>query len=86
MEIDAYIPVTKAKTTLLDMIRALSDRDDTIAITRNGAPAAVMMSMAQYEALRETLSILGDEEIMRRIRQSRRQVKAGSPLVDLADL
>lgn len=86
MEIDAYIPVTKAKTTLLDMIRALSDQDDTIAITRNGTPAAVMMSMAQYEALRETLAILGDEEIMRRIRQSRRQVKAGRPLVDLADL
>ncbi len=86
MEIDAYIPVTKAKSTLLDMIRALSDQDDTIAITRNGTPAAVMMSMAQYEALRETLAILGDEEIMRRIRQSRRQVKAGRPLVDLADL
>jgi antitoxin YefM len=86
MEIDAYIPVTKAKTALLDMIRALSDQDDTIAITRNGTPAAVMMSMAQYEALRETLAILGDEEIMRRIRQSRRQVKAGRPLVDLADL
>ena len=86
MEIDAYIPVTKAKTALLDMIRALSDQDDTIAITRNGSPAAVMMSMAQYEALRETLAILGDEEIMRRIRQSRRQVKAGRPLVDLADL
>lgn len=86
MEIDTYIPVTKAKTRLLDMIRALGDQDDTIAITRNGTPAAVMMSMARYEALRETLAILGDEEIMRRIRQSRRQIKAGRPLVDLTDL
>ena len=29
MQIDSYIPVTKAKTMLLDMIRMIDDREDS---------------------------------------------------------
>ena len=86
MEIDTYIPVTKAKSTLLDMIRILADQEDIIAITKNGIPKAVLMSMAQYESMRETMEILGDEQMMRQIRQSRDEIKAGKQLVDLGDL
>ena len=86
MEIDTYIPVTKAKSALLDMIRVLADQEDIIAITKNGIPRAVLMSMAQYESMRETMEILGDEQMMRQIQQSRDEIKAGKQLVDLGDL
>ncbi len=86
MEIDSYMPVTKAKGALLDMIRAIKDQEHTIAITKNGVPEAVLMSMAQYESMRETMTILADEEMMQQIRHSRNEVKAGNPLVDLEDL
>ncbi|MBA3011130.1 MAG: type II toxin-antitoxin system Phd/YefM family antitoxin [Proteobacteria bacterium] len=86
MQIDNYIPVTKAKTRLLDIIRTLNDREDTIAITKNGIPRAVIMSMEQYEAIRETMAILGDVEMMKQIRHSRNEVKENKPLVDLEDL
>jgi len=62
MEIDSYIPITKAKSTLLDMIRVINDQENTIAITKNGVPRAILMSMEQYESMRETITILGDEE------------------------
>ncbi len=86
MQIDSYIPVTKAKTTLLDMIRIINDQEITIAITKNGIPKAVLMSMEQYEAMRETMAILGDEGLMKQIRRSRNEVKENKPLVDLEDL
>ena len=86
MQIDSYIPITKAKATFLDMIRVINDQDDTIAITKNGTPHAVLMSMAQYESMRETLTILGDEMMMAQIRHSKDEIKKGEMLVDLEDI
>lgn len=86
MQIDNYIPITKAKATFLDMIRVINNQEDTIAITKNGIPHAVLMSMAQYESLQETMAILGDETMMAQIRGSRDEIKKGETLVDLEDL
>jgi len=84
MQIDSYIPVTKAK--LLDMMRNIDDTDDTIAITKNGIPKAVVMSMEQYEAMRETMTILADKDVMKQIRASIKEMQEGKPLVDLEDI
>lgn len=86
MEIDSYIPVTKAKALFLDMIRMIDDQENTIAITKNGVPRAVLMSMEQYEGMRETMTVLGDTEMMRQIRDSQQAIKDKKPLIDLEDL
>ncbi len=54
-QIDRYIPVTKAKTIFLDMIRMIDDREDIVAITKNGVPKAVIISIEQFEAMNETM-------------------------------
>ena len=71
--IHQYIPVTKAKTILLDLVRNLKNSEDTIAITKNGMPEAVMMSMDKFQSLLETLEILSDEKAMKSIRKSIRE-------------
>jgi len=86
MQIDSYIAVTKAKAKLLDMIRNINDRDDIIAITKNGIPKAVIMSMEQYEAMRETMAIMADEDIMKQMRASIKDMQEKKPLVDLEDI
>ena len=86
MQIDSYIAVTKAKTRLLDMIRDIDDRDDTIAITKNGIPKAVIMSMEQYEAMRETMAIMADEDMMKQIRDSIKETQGKKSLIDLKDI
>jgi len=86
MQIDSYIAVTKAKTRLLDIIRDIDDRDDTIAITKNGIPKAVIMSMEQYEAMRETMAIMADEDMMKQIRASIKEMQGKKPLLDLEDI
>ena len=68
--IQDYIPVTKAKAALLDIIRNIENSQDAIAITKNGVPKAVLLSMKKFEGLLETLEILSDEKGMRSIRKS----------------
>lgn len=75
--IQEYVPVTKAKTMLLDMVRKIKDSDDAIAITKNGIPEAVLISMAKFDGLLETLEILSDERAMKSIRKSIQEADKG---------
>jgi len=75
--IQQYIPVTKAKSILLDLVRNITASDDAIAITKNGVPEAVLISMNKFEGLLETLDILSDEKSMTSIRKSIRQADKG---------
>ena len=85
MQIDNYIPITRAKAKLLDMVREIHDKDSTVAITKNGVPEAVMISMDQWESTRETMAILADENLMKQLRASIQDEKDGKPFVDIRD-
>ena len=80
--IETYIPITQAKAKLLDMVRQLRNTNDTIAITKNGVPEAVMLSMRKFEGILETSDILADPEMMRQLKGSAKDVKEGR-LIDL---
>ncbi|MFH1935402.1 MAG: type II toxin-antitoxin system prevent-host-death family antitoxin [Pseudomonadota bacterium] len=75
--IQQYVPVTRAKTMLLELVRKIKDSDETIAITKNGVPEVVLMSMNTFIGLLETLEILSDEKAMKSIRKSIRQADKG---------
>lgn len=75
--IQDYIPVTKAKSTFLDLIRKIEVSDDAIAITKNGVPEAVVLSMKKFQGLLETLEILSDEKAMKSIRKSVEEAHRG---------
>jgi antitoxin YefM len=77
LTIQDYIPVTKAKTKLLDIIRKIESSDDTVAITKNGVPEAVLLSMNKFEGLVETLAVLSDEKAMKSIRKSIKEAREG---------
>ena len=71
--IQEYIPVTKVKSSLLELLRRINDSDGTIAITKNGVPEAVLLSMDRFQGILETLEILSDEKAMESIRRSIRE-------------
>lgn len=75
-EIHKFVPITKAKNELLEIIRQVEKDDSTIAVTKNGVPAAVILSMEKFEGLIETLDILSDEEAMKSLKKSIRQGRA----------
>ena len=72
-----YIPVTKAKASFLEIIRKIEGSEDAIAITKNGVPEAVLLSMKKFEGLLETLEILSDEKAMKSIRKSIKEAQQG---------
>jgi antitoxin YefM len=80
--IDQFVPITKAKDRLLELAREVEKNDNVVAITRNGVPAAILLSLARYEGLVETLEILGDARTMRALRRSIRQAAAGKWLTE----
>jgi len=80
--IETYVPITQAKAKFLDMVRQLHDTNDTIAITKNGVPEAVLLSMTKFNSLLETIDVLADPALMQQIQASAQDVKMGN-LIDL---
>ena len=76
-DISTFIAISKAKSDLLDIIRRLESVEDAVAVTKNGVPTAVILSMEKYEGLLETLDILSDEKTMKSLRTSMRQARRG---------
>ncbi len=76
-EVDRFIPITEAKNRLLGLVRDLHAKDDIVAITKNGVPAAVLLSVERFEGLLETIDILSDEKAMTSLRRSLREARAG---------
>ena len=76
-EVDRFIPITEAKNQFLDVVRDLQAKDTIIAITKNGVPAAVLLSVERFEGLLETIDILSDERAMTSLRRSLREARAG---------
>lgn len=82
--IETFVPITQAKAKFLEMVRQLHDTNDIVAITKNGVPEAVLLSMKKFEGFLETIDILADPEMMRQLRGSAKDAKEGR-LIDLEE-
>ena len=76
-EVDEFISVSEAKNKLLDLIRRMKHKQEIVAITRDGVPSAVLLSMDQFEGFMETMEILSDQKSMRALRRSLKQADKG---------
>jgi prevent-host-death family protein len=71
------LSVTDAKARLSELVAAVSTTHDYVEITRNGEPAAVLISPHELDALRETIAILSDPGAVAQIRESEAGIAAG---------
>jgi len=71
------LSLSEAKAKLSGLVDAVERRDEEVVITRNGRPAAVLISADEYESWKETQAIQSDKDLMAQIRKSLRQLKAG---------
>jgi antitoxin YefM len=69
--------VSKAKNRLLRLIHELEEHQQAIALTRDGVPAAVLLSMEHFRGLLETIEILADPKALRSLRRSLKQAERG---------
>lgn len=72
---------TEALRTVKDRLSEFVDRvqkeHDRVVITRNGTPAAVLISAADLESLEETLDVLADRKAVAELLEARRAVADG---------
>ena len=71
------LPLTEAKSKLSGLVEQVSALDEEIVITRNGRPAAVLVSPGEFESWKETVAIRENKSLMREIRAGLRALKAG---------
>lgn len=71
------LPITKARNELPRLVENAKRRLDEYVITVNGSPAAVIVSVDEYDSLKETLEIMSDKKLMKEIKQAEKDVAAG---------
>ena len=71
------VPFTEAKAHLSELVDRVVSEHERFVLTRNGRPAAVLLSPDELEALEETVDILQDKKLMDSIRRSRGQASRG---------
>ena len=65
-----HMPLAEVKNRLSEVVDQLEREHGRVVITKHGRPAAVVLSIADLEGLEETLDILSDPKLMRRIRKA----------------
>jgi antitoxin YefM len=81
------LSVSEAKMKLSALIDAVNATDEEIVITKNGRPAAVLVSPEEFESLKETIAIRSDLALMKEIKKGLRALKMkGKKLYTLDEL
>ncbi|MGB2929450.1 MAG: type II toxin-antitoxin system Phd/YefM family antitoxin [Desulfobacterales bacterium] len=62
------LSISEAKMKLSALIDSIGVTDEEVVITKNGRPAAVLVSPDEYEGWRETLAVRSDSELMEEIK------------------
>lgn len=71
------LPITKAREDLTTLVDKASKQLNEYIITVNGSPAAVLMSVAEYESWKETMEIMSDSGLMKAIRKGEKEIEQG---------
>jgi prevent-host-death family protein len=79
------LPLSDIRSDLSSAVDRVHGTHERVTITRNGRPAAVLISPDDLEALEETLDVLSDQDSMRRLREGESAAAAGD-VVDEAEL
>lgn len=72
---------TEALRTVKDRLSEFVDRvqkqHERVVITRNGTPAAVLISSDDLDCLEETLDLLSDKKAVKELAEARQEVASG---------
>lgn len=80
------LPLSSVKARLSEIVDRVEDQHDRVVVTRNGKPAAVLVSHDDLESLEETLAIMSDPKLMAEIHDSEQSIADGEPGSSLAEL
>jgi prevent-host-death family protein len=80
------LPLATVKARFSEIVDRVARQQDRVIVTRNGQPAAVLVSTDDLESLEETLAIMSDRSLTAQIRASETDTAAGESGVELGEL
>ena len=80
------LSLSEAKMKLSELIDRVHSTDEEVVITKNGRPAAVLISPDEFEGWKETMTIKSDSDFMKEIRKGIRALKKENKLYTLEEL
>ncbi len=69
--------LTNVKAQLSALVDSVHGTHERVIITRNGKPAAVLISPEDLESLEETISVLSDPDALAEIMEARTAIARG---------
>jgi antitoxin YefM len=86
MVMSETLPLASVKARFSELVDRVQRQQDRVVVTRNGQPAAVLISTDDLESLEETLAVMSDQSLTQQIRASQQAVADGEPGSDLEAL
>ena len=80
------LPLSEVKMKLSEIVDRVASTDDEVTITKNGRPAAIIMSIDEYESIMATQEILSDKEFMDEIRENIKNFDKDAKIYTLEEL
>ncbi len=76
------LPISKVKDRLNELVDSASLTHERVTITKNGSPAAVLIGVAEWEALQETLFWLSQEGNRDAVATARQEITEGKGMTE----
>ena len=80
------LSLSEAKMKLSELIEKVQSTDAEVVITKNGRPAAVLVSPDEFEGWRETITIKSDGDLMSEIKKGVSALKKKPKVYTLEEL
>lgn len=71
------LPLSVAKIQFSKLVDDVMKKEDEVLITRNGRPAAVLISAEEYASWKETQEIKSNPALMREIAEGLKSIQQG---------
>ncbi len=70
------LSLSEAKMKFSALVDIVNTSNEEVIVTKNGRPAAIIISPDEYESIKETSRIISDTDLMAEIRQGLDALKA----------
>jgi prevent-host-death family protein len=80
------LSLSEAKMKLSELVDSVKSTDEEVVITRNGRPAAVLVSPDEFDSWKETLAVKSDQDLMREIEKGQALLRKKIRLYSLEEL
>ena len=70
------LSLSEAKMKLSSLVEAVNSTDEEGVITKNGSPAAVLVSPDEFESWKETIAVRTDLPLMQEIKEGLKALKS----------